>query len=215
MWNNPSPYTVTNYVTAGIAEGFGKAIAPQNYNIKIFSFEHATNFGGAVLTLYSAGKVYEVTHIDPHSTDGLRQISGLPENVAMSQAAMSQAEMEKISAFTDQFINTKIDPSRQATVRDAFGPDMVAVTLSEDITVFRYYGSGADPIGSWYTPYLYDNPASMLALPQQNSVEFVSTYVIPKGTTVLQGHVAPNFGQPGQGFQIYVAYEDWYLISPQ
>ena len=188
---------------------------PQNYNIKIFYFENATNFGGAVLTLYSAGKVYEVTHIDPHSTDGLRQISGLPENVAMSQAAMSQAEMEKISAFTDQFINTKIDPSRQATVRDAFGPDMVAVTLSEDITVFRYYGSGADPIGSWYTPYLYDNPASMLALPQQNSVEFVSTYVIPKGTTVLQGHVAPNFGQPGQGFQIYVAYEDWYLISPQ
>jgi hypothetical protein len=32
----------------------------------------------------------------------------------------------------------------------------------------------------------------------------MDTYVIPKGTTILEGTVAPNFGQPGGGYQYYV-----------
>jgi hypothetical protein len=32
----------------------------------------------------------------------------------------------------------------------------------------------------------------------------MATYTIPKGTTILEGTVAPNFGQPGGGYQIYI-----------
>lgn len=29
-------------------------------------------------------------------------------------------------------------------------------------------------------------------------------YIIPKGTEILEGTVAPNSGQPGGGYQFYV-----------
>ena len=32
----------------------------------------------------------------------------------------------------------------------------------------------------------------------------MDTFIIPKGTIVLEGTVVPNFGQPGGGYQIYV-----------
>ena len=48
------------------------------------------------------------------------------------------------------------------------------------------------------------NPAADLALPQGNTYQYMDTYIIPKGTTILEGTVAPNFGQPGGGYQFYV-----------
>lgn len=33
----------------------------------------------------------------------------------------------------------------------------------------------------------------------------MNTFVIPKGTTILEGAVAPNFGQPDGGYQFYVS----------
>lgn len=213
---NPSIYTSLNRLSFGLVETFGRALFPESYGIEANSVEHWEAFYGALLTEVVVLKTVKVTSnsiervtTNPHSPAGLENTAYLPENMDMSQAAMQQ------QAFTRQFINSKIPQDRQAAVIDAFEPDMVAVTLTEDISVFRYHGQGSNAVGSWYTPYLYEDPVAMLALPPENSVEFVSRYVIPKGTTVLQGHVAKNFGQPGQGFQIYVAYEDWGAILPQ
>ena len=32
----------------------------------------------------------------------------------------------------------------------------------------------------------------------------MDTCIIPKGTAIIEGTVAPNFGQPGGGYQFYV-----------
>ncbi len=43
-----------------------------------------------------------------------------------------------------------------------------------------------------------------LALPSGNTCKYIDTYLIPKGTQILEGTVALNFGQPGGGYQYYV-----------
>ena len=103
------------------------------------------------------------------------------------------------------FIESNVPSSFQQNVSDAFGTDVRVMTLTEDMTVYRYYGNGSNPVSYWVTPYQYANPSSSLALPPTNSVENMAIYTIPKGTTVLGGTVAPAFGQPGGGYQIYIA----------
>ena len=56
----------------------------------------------------------------------------------------------------------------------------------------------------WYTPKQTTNPAADLALPSGNTYEFVDVFVVPKGTEILEGTVAPNFGQTGGGYQFYI-----------
>ena len=51
----------------------------------------------------------------------------------------------------------------------------------------------------WYT---YD--AVIVYEQLCSTYKYVDTYVIPKGTTILEGTIAPNFGQPGGGYQYYV-----------
>lgn len=41
-------------------------------------------------------------------------------------------------------------------------------------------------------------------LPPGNTYQYMDTYIVPEGTTILEGTVAPNFGQPGGGYQFYV-----------
>lgn len=77
-------------------------------------------------------------------------------------------------------------------------------TLADDVTVYRYHGGTSTGKSYWYTPKTTSNPAADLALPSGNTYKYVDTYVIPKGTTILEGTVAPNFGQPGGGYQYYV-----------
>ena len=123
----------------------------------------------------------------------------------MSQEAMDLATVMN-QASVDNFIRTQIPESFQANVREAFSSDMRVTTLTEDLVVYRYYGGESKPSSYWYTPYQYADPISSLALPPENMADKISINVIPAGTTVLEGHVAPmpKWGQPGGGYQIYV-----------
>lgn len=117
---------------------------------------------------------------------------------------MSQAAMRQVAV--DNFIRTQIPENFQANVREAFASDIKVTTLTEDLVVYRYYGGTSQPSSYWYTPYQYTDPKASLALPPQNAANNIATSIIPAGTTVLEGHVAPmpQWGQPGGGYQIYV-----------
>ena len=104
----------------------------------------------------------------------------------------------------DDFIKANVNPNFQQNVKNAFTSDAKATTLTKDLTVYRYHGGTSSGKSYWYTPNLTSNPAADLALPAGNTYQYVDTYIIPKGTTILEGTVAPNFGQPGGGYQIYV-----------
>jgi hypothetical protein len=71
--------------------------------------------------------------------------------------------------------------------------------------MFRVWGDGADKVGGWLTP---TPPASQLsairdlALPVENSAQWVSEVTVPAGTRFQIGTAAEAFGQPGGGTQI-------------
>lgn len=104
----------------------------------------------------------------------------------------------------DDFIKNNVNPNFQQNVKDAFLNDAKVTVLKQDMTVYRYHGGSSQGTSYWYTPNQTSNPAADLALPQGNTYQYMDTCVIPKGTTVLEGTVAPNFGQPGGGYQFYV-----------
>ena len=104
----------------------------------------------------------------------------------------------------DRFIKNNVNPHFQQNVKEAFANDAKVTVLEKDMTVYRYHGGSSSPNSYWYTPNQTSNPASDLALPQGNTYQHMDTYTVPKGTTVLEGTVAPNFGQPGGGYQFYI-----------
>ncbi len=63
------------------------------------------------------------------------------------------------TATVDGFIKNNVNPNFQQNVKDAF---------------------------YWYIPNQTSNPAADLALPQGNTYQYMDTYVIPKGITILE-----------------------------
>ncbi|MBQ8527924.1 MAG: glycohydrolase toxin TNT-related protein, partial [Lachnospiraceae bacterium] len=108
------------------------------------------------------------------------------------------------ASTVDDFIKQNVNPNFQQNVRNAFMDDIRVTVLKQDMTVYRYHGGGSKGVSYWVTPNQTANPAADLALPRGNTYQYMDTYVIPKGTTILEGTVAPNFGQPGGGYQYYV-----------
>ena len=106
--------------------------------------------------------------------------------------------------MSNNFIAKNVHPSFQKNVKEAFGNDVKVSILKKDTVVYRYHGGTSSGKSYWYTPNQTNNPAADLALPQGNTYEYMDTYIIPKGTTIIEGTVAPNFGQPGGGYQFYV-----------
>lgn len=101
--------------------------------------------------------------------------------------------------------NSGVDEQRWQEIADAFGPGMYTERLAQDLKVYRYYdGSVSNPRGRWLTEHLWDDPVNDLALPGGNNAANVEVWIIPKGTEVLRGPVAPNFGRPGGGTQLYL-----------
>ena len=79
-------------------------------------------------------------------------------------------------------------------------------TLKADTTVYRTWGGATHKLGHWVSPYDYGIEArSLLSLPPGNTMEYTSTFIIPRGTQVLVGKAAPLFGQPGGGIQWWVS----------
>ena len=111
---------------------------------------------------------------------------------------------EDTGGIVDSFIKNNVNPEFQSNVKNAFCPDAKVTTLTQDKTVYRYHGGTSTGTSYWYTPNQTANPAADLALPPGNTYQYMDTYIIPKGTTIIEGTVAPNFGQPGGGYQYFV-----------
>jgi hypothetical protein len=96
--------------------------------------------------------------------------------------------------------------SVSSNVRDAFGSDAKITTLTEDRTVYRYYGGSSQASSNWFTPNQEADPISKLALPPGNTAQYMDTIVLPAGTRVIEGTVAAQkkWSQPGGGYQYYV-----------
>jgi hypothetical protein len=76
--------------------------------------------------------------------------------------------------------------------------------LDTDEKVFRYWQEGVtSERGHWTTTLNTNNPVRDLALPEAG-VYKKSEWIIPKGTEVIDGLIAPNFGKPGGGHQIWL-----------
>ena len=127
--------------------------------------------------------------------------------VAVMVAGMGDVGIRSArKAQVDKFIKTKVDKNFQTSVRDAFTKDTkVTTNWFRDRVAYRYHGGTSSQNSYWLTPKQTLNPAADLALPPGNSYQFVDKFIIPRGTTFLEGGVAPNFGQPGGAIQYYIA----------
>lgn len=96
-------------------------------------------------------------------------------------------------------------------VRNTFSGKITRRILSNDTTFYRYHSSyNAIPNQRNYV-YLTKNPGlrgpaarDQLALPAADPPTHLTTYVLPKGTVVDEGIVAPAFGLRGGGLQAVV-----------
>ena len=73
------------------------------------------------------------------------------------------------------------------------------------MTAYRVWGGASSQAGSWLSPIAPSSSSaarSLLALPSQNTAQFVSTVQIPAGTQIQFGLAARAFSQPGGGMQI-------------
>ena len=79
-------------------------------------------------------------------------------------------------------------------------------TLKVDTPVYRTWGGGTQELGHWVSPNNYGASArSVLSLPSCNTATNTSSFLLPKGTTVLAGEAAPLFGQMGGGIQWWIS----------
>ncbi|WP_029688868.1 glycohydrolase toxin TNT-related protein [Thermoanaerobacter sp. A7A] len=78
------------------------------------------------------------------------------------------------------------------------------VVLDSDTLAYRYYGGNSNPRGQWLTTELLKDPVNQLALPPGNKAENIQQWIIPKGTKVLKGTVAPHWGKLGGAPQIFI-----------
>ena len=85
------------------------------------------------------------------------------------------------------------------------GPPKVQ-TLKTDTTVYRTWGGTTQELGHWGSPNNYGSSArNLLSLPTGNTMTNTSSFLLPKGTTVMAGKAAPLFGQSGGGVQWWIS----------
>ena len=65
---------------------------------------------------------------------------------------------------------------------------------------------GYTTTGTWVSPGHYGSSArSLLSLPAGNTMPHTSSFLLPKGTSVLAGRAAPLFGRSGGGVQWWIS----------
>lgn len=82
---------------------------------------------------------------------------------------------------------------------------IVARQASGNENLLRFFGGDAQQLGRFLTPNFPQGSArSLLALPPNNAVTGLGQFNLRQGATFFEGTVAPNFGKPGGGTQIFV-----------
>ncbi|MBE0669347.1 MAG: Ig-like domain repeat protein [Anaerolineales bacterium] len=102
----------------------------------------------------------------------------------------------------------------QDDVKSGFDGDPIAITLDENVSVYRYWSDIDAESGRWTTLNPNHSPEearAVLALPKENYAYGVTQFVIPNNTTVLVGKVAEQTSAEwsgafaiGGGFQIFI-----------
>ena len=81
----------------------------------------------------------------------------------------------------------------------------VSFELSHDVTLYRVWGDKAEQVGGWLVEVPPPNAATArayMALPPENTAQYVSPVLVPAGTRIQTGYAGEAFGQPGGYFQI-------------
>ena len=169
----------------------------------------STNHANSSVGNSSVGDIGNTTSSGGHGSTGNSTSNGYASsgntNPGYAHPSSSNSGYQGASgAKVDNFIKNNVNPNFQKSVKKAFTSDAKVTVLTEDKIVYRYHGGDSGAKSYWYTPKKTTNPGADLALPKGNTYTQVDKLVIPKGTEVLEGTVAPNFGQPGGGYQIYV-----------
>ena len=139
--------------------------------------------------------------------DEAAEVSKTIENVTDSLEDISTHKnlTKDAGNIVDDYIKNNVSPHFRGNIKGAFKDDAKVTVLEKDIIVYRYHGGNSSSNGHWYTPKQTSNPASDLALPPGNTYQHKDIFIVPKGTTILEGTVAPNFGQRGGGYQFYIS----------
>lgn len=123
--------------------------------------------------------------------------------------AVEKTVVDGLASLTDSLAAAESGSGQMAlTAGKGYNPWTGAITsdvTAADTRMFRVWGDGADKVGGWLTP---TPPASQLsairdlALPVENSAQWISEVTVPAGTRFQVGTAAGAFGQPGGGTQI-------------
>ena len=125
--------------------------------------------------------------------------------VTKAKKFIKTSSTQKVDMSVQEYLDKYVPKQYHEEVLKGFGDDAVVSMAQKDIKVYRYYGNN-NPIGHWVTPNQYANPISALALDStQNSAEHMATYILKKGTLLIEGKVIPLNGQLGGGYQYYIA----------
>ncbi len=116
-------------------------------------------------------------------------------------------ETDEESTITTTYTYDKLLRLTSETITDGNGTLTISYTydnVGNHLSKTTYHGGCSEGVSYWYTPNQTVNPVADLAFPSGNTYQYMDTYIIPEGTAILEGTVAPNFGQPGGGYQYYV-----------
>lgn len=123
---------------------------------------------------------------------------------ATSWAYPNRQHFGRLREVVDLMKANNVSRADRRDVIKAFAPGSGKLTLLEDTVVYRYSREGVThDKGHWVTRTLVQDPLNELALPKSGPYK-TTKWVVPKGTEVIEGLVAPNFGRVGGASQIYV-----------
>ena len=131
---------------------------------------------------------------------------GVLDGMAMAAPAMGATAPE----VADVMVITAEGGSEQMLLGAGAKYDPWIGSISSEVTtaettMFRVWGDGADQVGGWLTPTQPTSRLSAirsLALPVDNSAQFVSKVTVPAGTRIQIGTAGPAFGQAGGASQV-------------
>ncbi|HLG39815.1 MAG TPA: hypothetical protein VI461_09110, partial [Chitinophagaceae bacterium] len=95
----------------------------------------------------------------------------------------------------------KIPAEYRTLVKEAFKDGLILKIPEEDIILIRHISANGNIRSGWYADEILSpsNARTLLALPNNNTAEYIVKMKIRKGTPYLYGDVASQIGNPDFG----------------
>ncbi|MBL7542629.1 MAG: glycohydrolase toxin TNT-related protein [Bdellovibrionaceae bacterium] len=174
--------------------------------------------GSSASYRYAKRAIFSPAEFVDDFAKGLSAISQKAAHLDLKTLANSESALARATTKAESFKNNigelkesvdllkrnNVERSSRREVMEAFDQGSKVTTYSKDTKVYRYSLDGVTAErGRWVTPTKVSNPQVELALPNGGSYK-VTEWTVPQGTEVIEGLVAPKFGQPGGGRQIFL-----------